>query len=70
MGQFEADFITLAKFLYLMHVSKILASLDSANPISNVSAVLESDVGDQLVLLSSLAQLQNLDSCPSVSTCK
>ena len=33
------------------------------------SAVSESDVGDQLVLLSSLAQLQNLDSYPSVSTC-
>ena len=38
--------------------------------LSCCSAVSESDVGGQLVLLSSLAQLQNLDSCPSVSTCK
>jgi len=38
--------------------------------MSCCSAVSESDVGEQLVLLSSLAQLQNLDSCPSVSTCK
>jgi len=30
--------------------------------LSCCSAVSESDVGDQLVLLSSLAQLQNLDS--------
>jgi len=38
--------------------------------LSCCSAVSESDVGGQLVLLSSLAQLQNLDSCPSVSACK
>ena len=38
--------------------------------LSCCSAVSESDVGDQLVLLSSLAQLRHLDSWPSVSSCK
>ena len=38
--------------------------------LSCCNAVSESDVEDQLLLLSSLAHLQNLDSCPSVSACK
>jgi len=41
-----------------------MGSVTEVHHLSCCTAVSESDVGDQLVLLSSLAQLQNLDSCP------
>ena len=58
----------IEKVRYSTRVSVDFCSRPPA--LSCCSAVSESDVGDQLVLLSSLAQLLNLDSCPSVSACK